>query len=292
MIRRKVKYEQDAELAKQAAAKQLAQKYNIPAELATDPDQVFGIAKSIELQKRTPKERSFEERQFGLLNPQQQDEYRQQKFLGGGGRDLEKQAAQRERIAAQLGLTPGDPAYQSYVATGRMPREDAQPLTATDKKFIEESDNQVQAAETAIANLTKAKELSPRAMGFRGAGIASEVGSVLGNAKSEDTQQLDNLVSVNGVSQLKAIFGANPTEGERAILLDLQGSIGKPDKVRQGIYDRGIELAGKRLELYKQRANQLRGGSFYKPGGGKQTGPAAAAVTKHPSGATIEEIFP
>jgi len=63
---------------------------------------------------------------------------------------------------------------------------------------------------------------------------------------------------------LKAIFGGNPTEGERAILLDIQGSSSQPDAVRQKIFDRAIQLAQRRLEFNYQKANELRGGQYYK----------------------------
>ncbi|MET3225718.1 hypothetical protein ACVJGC_000381 [Bradyrhizobium diazoefficiens] len=70
-------------------------------------------------------------------------------------------------------------------------------------------------------------------------------------------------------------------QGERAILLDIQGSVGKPDAVRQKIYDRAIEAANRRIAFEQQRVDELRGGSFYKPQGGlsKTTGDAAAPAT-------------
>ncbi|MCC6779918.1 MAG: M15 family metallopeptidase, partial [Hyphomicrobiales bacterium] len=44
--------------------------------------------------------------------------------------------AQRARQAQAYGLTPDHPAFKPFVLTGKMPREDQQPLTATDKKAI------------------------------------------------------------------------------------------------------------------------------------------------------------
>ena len=40
----------------------------------------------------------------------------------------------------------------------------------------------------------------------------------------KETVELHNIVATNAVEQLKAVFGGNPTEGERKILIDLQGS--------------------------------------------------------------------
>ncbi len=141
------------------------------------------------------------------------------------------------------GLDPSSPGYQSYVLTGKMPREDAQPLTATDKKAIIEADEGVLAARTAVDNLTKAKNLSRQAFAGPMASGRGYAASFLGGSSDLGkggiaTTDLNNLVTTNALTQLKAIFGGNPTEGERAILLDIQGSANQPDEVRQKIYDR------------------------------------------------------
>ncbi|MGF1948910.1 hypothetical protein ACQUFD_17780, partial [Enterococcus gallinarum] len=79
-----------------------------------------------------------------------------------------------------------------------------------------------------------------QALGFKGAGTVAGVGAVFGNQASQDTVELDNLVTSNALTQLKSIFGGNPTEGERKIMLDIQGSSAQPDAVRQRIFDRAI----------------------------------------------------
>lgn len=214
--------------------------------------------------------------------------------LPDGNTTVQAQTEQRKAAAASLGLTPENPAYNSYVLTGKMPREDAQPLTATDKKAILEADDHVMTAKSAIDALNKAKELSPKAMGFKGAGNIAAVGSVLGNQTSRDTVELDNVVTSNALTQLKSIFGGNPTEGERKIMLDIQGSSGLPDAVRQKIYDRAIGMAQNRLKFNEQRATEMRGGQFYKPQGSMTRAPVqqSQGITQQqyealPSGSTF-----
>lgn len=191
---------------------------------------------------------------------------------------------QRKQAAVANGLDPSSPGFQSYVLTGKMPREDAQPLTATDKKAVLEADEKVQAGRTTIDNLNKAKILSKQAMSGPYAGKLGYAASFLGESSDTGkagiaTEDLHNLVTSNALQQLKTIFGGNPTEGERGILLDIQGSVNKPDAVRQKIFDRAIEAANKRLTFEQQRADQLRGGQFYKPQTGQPQGaqPQAAA---------------
>jgi hypothetical protein len=49
------------------------------------------------------------------------------------------QMAQREQALIARGQDPKDPRNQQFIFTGKFPREDAQPLTATDKKAILEA---------------------------------------------------------------------------------------------------------------------------------------------------------
>ncbi|MGW9331596.1 hypothetical protein [Bosea sp. NPDC055594] len=180
----------------------------------------------------------------------------------------------RKAAAAAAGLKPGDAGYQGFILTGKMPREDMGPLTATDKKAILEADEGILAAETAIKALTDAKALSPRAHSGALPGARAWIGnnvwdgvvpdSLASPQSSEATSELENVVTSQALAQLKSIFGAAPTEGERKILMEIQGSIGQPDNVRQKIYDRGIAMAEKRLGFNRQRAQELRGGSYYR----------------------------
>jgi hypothetical protein len=179
------------------------------------------------------------------------------------------QMAQREQALIARGLDPKDPRNQQFILTGKFPREDAQPLTATDKKAILEADDAVMAATNVIGNLNKIKELSKKAFEGPLAGTRGYIGSLVGNEAATATSEMDNLITTNALQQLKSIFGGNPTEGERAILLKIQGASSQPDVVRQKIFDQAIQLAQRRLEFEKQRADALRGGTFYKPG---QTG--------------------
>jgi hypothetical protein len=183
------------------------------------------------------------------------------------------QNRQREAEADRLGLQGRD--RTQYIVAGSLPRTNDAPLTATDKKAILEADDRVAQADVAIDLLSQAKRISQQAYGGVGAGTRSAVGVNLPDwlipdqlaspEKSIATQDLQNLTTQQALESLKAIFGGNPTEGERAILLDIQGSVNKPDEIRQKIYDRGLELARRRLEINRERAAELRGGEFYKP---------------------------
>ena len=197
--------------------------------------------------------------------------------------------AERRAAAEQLGLTPQDPAYQGFVLTGKMPREDQAPLTATDKQAILSADEMVAANENALQAIDQATALSDKANAGWGAGMRASIGNNLPDWMVPDavsspdsslaTTDMDNAIIGQALTSLKTIFGGNPTEGERKILLDLQGSSSMPAAVRKNILGRAKEMAQRRLEFNKARASELRGGTYYKPGTGlpaNQPTPAGA----------------
>jgi hypothetical protein len=178
------------------------------------------------------------------------------------GARLGQEVKQRLDLGRQQGLQ-GD-ALQSYALTGKLPKED-QILTAGDREAIRTADESIQASQNVISTLTQAKELSKKALGFPGAGVAAKAGALVGNETSIATNELDNMIAGQALDSLRAVFGGSPTEGERKILLDIQGSSSQPDSVRQKIFDRAIAAAQKRLQFNQDRAGELRGGTYYKP---------------------------
>lgn len=180
------------------------------------------------------------------------------------GQKYTQEVNARRKIIDSQGGDVNDPKNQQFINTGKYPREDAQPLSASDKKAILEADEMVLANQTALKSLAQAKEASGKAWGFKGSGTAASVLAPF-NQSAQDTVDLDNIVVGQALNSLKSVFGGNPTEGERAIMLQLQGSSSLPDAERQKIYDRAIDMAQKRLEFNKRRSDELRGGTYYKP---------------------------
>lgn len=140
----------------------------------------------------------------------------------------------------------------------------AGPLTATDKNAILEADQAVIGNKSAVSLLQRAKGLSSRAYSGPGANTRGEITALFGASGGEATLEFDNLLQQQVLPQLKAIFGGQPTEGERKILLDLQGSSRLPHNVRTGIIDTAIELASARLKFNEDKARDLRGGDYYR----------------------------
>tara|TARA_R110000824_G_scaffold100858_1_gene239660 strand:- start:1879 stop:2979 length:1101 start_codon:yes stop_codon:yes gene_type:complete len=85
-----------------------------------------------------------------------------------------------------------------------------------------------------------------------------------------NTGLMDKIVQQQALSSLKATFGGMPSEGERKILLEIQGSSELPKAERDKIWTRAIEMAKKRIALNKKKALQYekRYGSDYSLGYG------------------------
>lgn len=249
---------------------------------------------SDQIRSQTPEGKlALEAKTFDLQNrretaPLQQDLLRAQtKAAQAKDEPFEQTVRRREAEASRLGLLPGSPAFKAYALTGKMPREDQQPLSATDKKAILEADETVQAAQSAIIGLDKALSLSKQAYSGMGAGV---MGTVFDKAvpwatpDATATTQLDQVVTSQALEQLKSLFGAAPTEGERKILLDIQGSVSQSREAREAIYKRAKEAAARRLEFNKQRAAALRNQTYYQDGSAPQTPQAAPNLDNDPLG--------
>lgn len=181
----------------------------------------------------------------------------------------------RAMLAKQYGLDPESDAGRAFILTGKLPREDQQMLTATDKKAILEADENVMNSEAAIQSLERALALSKTSYDGATANERAWLTSQFGSQAGNDTRELNLALTQTALQQLKSIFGAAPTEGERKILLEIQGSAELPQPVRESTINKAIALANKRLEFNRQRAAEMRGGTFYKPqGGGAQPAPS------------------
>jgi hypothetical protein len=197
----------------------------------------------------------------------------------GGGSGPGNAALQRAQLAQAYGIDPTSPAGQKYVLTGQLPAS----LSPTDKKAILEADQMVMASQQGMTMLNQAKTLNPKAAGGFGMGTLAEVFAQIGDETALNTRDLENILQSNVLPQLKVIFGGAPTEGERQILLDLQGSANKTVEERRRIIDRSIAAANARIKFYQDQAQDLRGGTYYNPTRGQQ--PAAPAAAPAASGA-------
>lgn len=155
-------------------------------------------------------------------------------------------------------------------------------------KDLQEADDAIAGNQATIDTLTSiisgppGQSLNERAgygmfAGAQAAGARNDpTGVLFDQEQARATTDLQNAINENAIQSLKSIFGSQPTEGERKVMLDLQASIDKHPDERKQIIQRAIDLANRRLGIAMQRAQQLRSGEYAQTGGG------AAATTSAP----------
>jgi hypothetical protein len=194
-------------------------------------------------------------------------------------------------VNGRLVQDQGEKGYQEvYVAPPKPPK-----LEVADRKEIFEADEGAQASQNVMGSLDKALGLNDKAYSGFGAQTRGYIGSLTGAEGGEATEELHNVVTQQVLENLKATFGSAPTEGERQILLDVQGSVSKSPEVRRRIFENAKASAAKRLKFNQDRARALRSGDYYNPGysplTGEQTPPPAASEAAAPKQIQSQQEF-
>ena len=158
-------------------------------------------------------------------------------------------------------------------------------LTAADRKEIIESDQAAQAGKSAVIGLKKAIDLNDKAYSGPLAETRGYIASLFGSEGGKATEDVGNIITSQALDQLKAVFGGMPTEGERNILLQIQGSTNQAPAVRKGIWDRAIDMAERRIDFNERQSGAIRSGDYYQPGYSPVTPDAAPAQTQPPAAA-------
>jgi hypothetical protein len=153
-------------------------------------------------------------------------------------------------------------------------------LSADERKAIREMRGVIQASSDSISGLELALELSPQAYEGVGAATRAAASSALpgSQADAEATIEFDLILKQQVLPQLKTTFGAAPTEGERKILLELQGSASLPRPVRERLLRRAIDMARAKMAANEEDVNAMLSGTYYLP----PSTPAAATPAAAP----------
>lgn len=151
----------------------------------------------------------------------------------------------------------------------------AKNLTVQEQKEVFEADEGVQAATNVIGALNKALDLNDKAYSGPMAQTRGYGMSLFGSEGGTATEELQNVVLQQVLDNLKATFGAAPTEGERQILVDIQGSVNKAPEVRKRIFENAIAAAERRRKFSAGKAEAIRGGEYFQPGYSPQSAPSA-----------------
>lgn len=160
-------------------------------------------------------------------------------------------------------------------------------MSPTAQKELFEADEMAQASQNAMNAIDEALKLNDKAYSGPFANeraIASRF--IPGKYEGADAAtSMDNIVRGQALESLKAIFGGMPTEGERKILLEMQASLEKTPEQRADILKRAKVAAERRMKFNQDKAQSLRGGSYFKQAPSVQGGAIGApGLTKNNDG--------
>jgi hypothetical protein len=163
-------------------------------------------------------------------------------------------------------------------------------LSPTEQKEYFEADDALKAGEMALGSLRRAMALNDRAASGMFAPIERFGERAFNKEEATASTQFNTEIMDQALTSMKAIFGSNPTEGERAILLEIQAAPDMTREERKALLNRAIALAERRIAFNKSRIDMLLSGGIKGLQRNGQGGEATASA-KAPSEMTDEEIM-
>lgn len=179
------------------------------------------------------------------------------------------------------GQAPGGPALPNggYIIPGT-----EKPLDSGTKDEIREATKNVDNLNLSKGLLAQALKLNDSASSGPYLETRSGVGAQMGFQSSKDAQVMTNLLLRNVLPQLKASFGGSPTEGERAILIQIETAMEQPPDVRRQILETAQQLLDLRAENARRLIGGLQTGNLYRPSPQEADQPPAAETAPAPQG--------
>lgn len=190
------------------------------------------------------------------------------------------------------GTIPADIAALGPTAVKAFKENLAKQRSNIDDKSILDADKAVQAGSIVKRDLTRAIELNKTSYSGPFAKERGYISSQFGGDRGVDTEELTNVVTGQALEKLRAVFGGNPTEGERRILLDVQGAASQAPAVRERIYRRAIAAADARTEFNQRNAEAMRRGTYLQPSPTQTAAPTVPMPGTQPAQAPASQDGP
>ena len=204
----------------------------------------------------------------------------------GGGTAAATSKQQQEaqgyfKAGKDLGMT--DDQARAYAANkGKSPKDD---LSVHDRKTIDDNDNVYMSAHTALDNIKRLQELSPKAFQGYGASALGTVTGQFGEGAGTATTEYNNIALRNVIAMVKSAF-PRPTQYETQLMQRIETGADMPRNVRDDLLKDLKKQLQLRANEAQSKSQAIRGGTYYKPGGATpQPAPDAA-----PSGGTSDNL--
>lgn len=138
-------------------------------------------------------------------------------------------------------------------------------LTGPELKLKTEAEDLIASSKQSLADLKQAYALNPNSLAGGWLDKGQQFLSEAAGSKDPvivNTRILNNLLGSQGLAKLKATFGGAPTEGERAILMELEGIGSKTKEERAAIIKRTYKVLQDRVAREQTRLDQITSGAY------------------------------
>lgn len=165
---------------------------------------------------------------------------------------------------------PADPAVAERLAASKRPD-----LTAGDRSAIFKAEDALAGYDSTLETLKRAKELNPQTFSGWGAGTAGWIGTripgagnVIDEEKAKATDEWQKIMSQEALQAMSSTLKGATTDFELRKFENMLADPSTPVETRARAIDRMIALAERQRQIARDRIDQLRGGTYFKPGGG------------------------
>jgi hypothetical protein len=138
-------------------------------------------------------------------------------------------------------------------------------LTGPEIKMKSEAEDLIASSKQSLLDLKQAYALNPNSLAGGWLDKGQQFLSEAAGSKDPvivNTRILNNLLGSQGLAKLKATFGGSPTEGERAILMELEGIGSKTKEERGAIIKRAYKVLQDRTAREQARLDQINSGAY------------------------------
>lgn len=196
------------------------------------------------------------------------------------------------------GIDPASPEGRKAL----FPRTDT-PISATDKRAIFKAEDEIPQIQGTIENLSRALELNDKTFSGYSAGVRGEIGSKLPDWMVPNfiadqkgalaTSEWSKIMGPESLQSMANTLKGATTDFELRKFIEMLGDPATPAPIRKSIIGRMKLLSERKLEIEQSRVNDLRGGSYFKDGGGPgsvRQSPGAGSQGGSPPSAAIEAL--
>jgi hypothetical protein len=165
-----------------------------------------------------------------------------------------------ELEAARVAATTAASTAATEAATTKLGQ-----MTSPEVALRTETENKISSLDTALGAISEAYSLNPKS--FPGGWMGQTQRLAFESLDPSDerviaTSRINSLLQEQALNQLKTVFGGNPTEGERAILLEIQGTGAKSLEERAQIMKRTYETLQNRKAAEVKRLEDIKSGAY------------------------------